>query len=103
MTTLAIAQCQTAITRGPLTPEGPHYRFGRRLFSSATVAAARAGLGVNHVNDETKRSVFLQVKLTKEERAGLGEMAEKEGRTPGNLVWWMIKQAIKAKKPEQDQ
>lgn len=100
MTTLAIRQCVAALAHGPLVCDGNHYWFGQRRFNGATVAAARAiqfGEEID-VADEAKRDHALQVKISDEDLATLREMGKEEGRSASNLVWWMIKQAVNAKR-----
>ncbi len=90
----AVAACRIAIERGPLIPDRGHFRFGRRLFSRATVAAARANGGKPLPEERTSH---LRIVMSEEEIESVKTIAAEEDRTLPNMVRRLVKEALKAR------
>lgn len=102
MTTPAVAACRVAIMRGPLIPHGKHYRFGRRLFSGATVAAARAS-GAIRLPVPKQRTIGLRVTVDDRELQSIRSIAEHEDRSVADMVRQLVKEAIRARTEREQQ
>lgn len=93
----ALAACRTAALHGRFINEGRHYRFGRRFFSLATIAAARADGVEIRMAMPKQRKIGLRVTVDDRELESIRTVAENEDRSVADMVRQLVKEAIKAR------